>query len=570
MPILNKLPRHFVPTNLEFDSWEELKPLFDNLLKREFSSKEDFRQFLKDVGELDAVIEENAAWRYIQMSTDTNSKEKLERYTKFIEEIQPNIQPVANELNKKTLDSEFVHELTDSGFQIYFRSLQTNIELFRNENVPIQAEIGKESQKFGAISGAWTVNWQGEEITLQKASLLLKKQDRSTREQAWLLINDRRLKDANDLNALYEKLVGLRHQVATNAGFANYRDYKFKELGRFDYSVSDCFDFHSSIVSEIIPMVKNQVLDHKIRLGLDTLRPWDLDVDPDGKEPLKPFEGGDALTQGTIDAFKAIRPDYADLIATMRDIGHLDLDSRAGKMPGGYNYPLYETGVPFIFMNAVGSQGDLVTMFHEGGHAIQSHLNHNLELTAFKGLPSEVAELASMSMELISMDQWHQFYPNEADLVRAKKDQLEKILNILPWIAQVDAFQHWVYEHSDSGIDARNQQWMALSHQFGTGLTDWSGLEKYRPTSWHRQLHLFEVPFYYIEYGMAQLGAIAVWRNYRQDPKQALNQYETALSLGYTRSIPHIYETAGIKFDFSASYVRELVEFVKSELSKLN
>jgi oligoendopeptidase F len=299
------------------------------------------------------------------------------------------------------------------------------------------------------------------------------------------------------------------------------------------------------------------------------LRPWDVDVDPDGKEPLKPFEGGDALTQGTIDAFDAIRPTYAELIKTMREIGHLDLDSRPGKMPGGYNYPLYETGVPFIFMNAVGSQGDLVTMFHEGGHAIQSHLDHTLELTSFKGLPSEVAELASMSMELISMDQWHLFYPNEDDLVRAKQDQLKKILNILPWIAQVDAFQHWVYQNFDAGIEKRNETWLALSKQFGTGLTDWTGLEKFRPTSWHRQLHLFEVPFYYIEYGMAQLGAIAVWRNYRQDSKQALDQYEAALALGYTQSIPKIYETAGVKFDFSAAYVRELVEFVKKELAKL-
>jgi oligoendopeptidase F len=564
------LQRHFLPQDFRFNSWDVLAPYFNDLLARKLESADDLRGLLRDASELEAVIEEDAGWRYIRMSTDTNSEEKLQHYTRFIEEIQPKIEPVSNQLNQKITECPFAAHLTDSGYAIYLRQLRTSIELYRDENVPLEAEIRKESQRYGAISGAWTVEWEGKEITLQRAALELKKQDRANREKAWRLINDRRLTDAAALNELYDKLVGLRHQVAVNAGFANYRDYKFRELGRFDYSVQDCLDFHSSIETEILPLVKDEVLEHKRKLGYPELRPWDMDVDAEGRDPLKPFEGGDALAAGTIAAFGAIRPMYGNLITTMQQNGHLDLDSRPGKMPGGYNYPLYESGIPFIFMNSVGSQGDLVTMFHEGGHAIQSFLDRNLELTAFKGLPSEVAELASMSMELISMDQWHVFYKNEADLVRAKKDQLEKILNILPWIAQVDAYQHWVYENHGTGIEARNQAWMTLSQRFGTGVTDWSGLEQYRPTAWHRQLHLFEVPFYYIEYGMAQLGAIAVWRNYRLDPKQALDQYEAALSLGYTRSIPHVYETAGVKFDFSPSYVRELVAFVRSELEKMS
>jgi oligoendopeptidase F len=291
-------------------------------------------------------------------------------------------------------------------------------------------------------------------------------------------------------------------------------------------------------------------------------------VDPEGKAPLKPFQTGKEMLEGTIGIFEKIDPYFSDCLRTMDEMGHLDLDSKTGKAPGGYNYPLYEIGVPFIFMNAVGAQRDLVTMVHEGGHAVHSFLSRDLKLTGFKNLPSEVAELASMSMEMLTMNYWDAFYPNEDDLKRAKREQLEGILKILPWIAQIDAFQHWIYTHVNHSIAERHAYWRQLSTDFGTGLTDWTGFEDQIATSWQRQLHLFEVPFYYIEYGIAQLGALGVWKNSITNFEQAVIDYKEALKLGYTKSIPEIYATANVKFDFSENYLKELAEFIQMELGK--
>jgi oligoendopeptidase F len=267
--------------------------------------------------------------------------------------------------------------------------------------------------------------------------------------------------------------------------------------------------------------------------------------------------------------FAKIDPYFSDCLKTMEQLGHLDLESKTGKAPGGYNYPLYEIGVPFIFMNAVGAQRDLVTMIHEGGHAVHSFLSRDLELTGFKNLPSEVAELASMSMELLTMPYWEEFYPNKEELKRAKNDQLESVLKVLPWIAQIDAFQHWIYENVNHSIAERHAYWATLSKEYGTGLTDWSGFEDQINTSWQRQLHLFEVPFYYIEYGIAQLGALGIWKNSIENYPKTIQDYKAALSLGYSKSIPEIYKTANIKFDFSSEHLASLINFIKSELNKL-
>jgi oligoendopeptidase F len=358
--------------------------------------------------------------------------------------------------------------------------------------------------------------------------------------------------------------------LAKNAGFDNYRDYKFKSLGRFDYTKEDCFDFHQAIKDQIVPLVKEIQLKKLTKLGKDKFRPWDLEVDPEGKKPLKPFETGEELLKGSITMFEKIDPYFADCLRTMNKMGHLDLDSKEGKSPGGYNYPLYEIGVPFIFMNSVGAQRDLVTMVHEGGHAVHSFLSRDIALTSFKNLPSEVAELASMSMELLTMNYWDEFYSNEDELKRAKQEQLESILKILPWIAQIDEFQHWVYENPAHSIKDRHSKWVDISKSYGTGLTDWTGYEDMQATSWQRQLHLFEVPFYYIEYGIAQLGALGVWMNSIQDQLRAVQSYKEALKLGYTKTIPEIYQTAGVKFDFSEQYLKDLAGFVKCELEKLN
>jgi oligoendopeptidase F len=307
----------------------------------------------------------------------------------------------------------------------------------------------------------------------------------------------------------------------------------------------------------------------KVKLSLESLRPWDLEVDPDLMPPLKTFKEIDEFVSKTIQSFKEISPEYGKNIALMNEGGFLDLESRIGKAPGGFNYPLYESNIPFIYMNATGNLRDLETMFHECGHAIHSFLSSDQELVEYKELPAEVAELASMSMELISMDQWHLFFDSEADLIRAKRSQLEGVIQVLPWIASVDKFQHWLYTNPDHSIEERKLAWLDVMNEFGSKIIDWSDLDQDRALLWQKQLHIFEVPFYYIEYGMAQLGAIAMWKQYKENPENALRNYEKALSLGYSVPIPEIYKTAGISFDFSVGYVKELIEFVADELSKL-
>jgi oligoendopeptidase F len=343
----------------------------------------------------------------------------------------------------------------------------------------------------------------------------------------------------------------------------------FKSMGRFDYSPADCFAFHDAVAEAVVPLQQEQAEARKQQLGVDQLRPWDLAVDPNGLSPQKAFEGGDDLLAKATACFNKIDSRLGAYLDTMKAMGHLDLNSRKGKAPGGYNYPLDEIGVPFIFMNATSTVRDMVTMVHEGGHAIHSFVTRTLPLNFYKHPPSEVAELASMSMELISMEHWDVFFPNEADLKRAKREHLEQIIETLPWVATIDAFQHWIYENPTHTIADRTEAWTRIYSRFSPSTIDWSGLERFRDQIWQKQLHLYEVPFYYIEYGMAQLGAVAMWKHYRQNPSKGLEDYLAALSLGYTKPIGDIYATAGIKFDFSAETIRDLMHFVKAELAQL-
>jgi oligoendopeptidase F len=393
--------------------------------------------------------------------------------------------------------------------------------------------------------------------------------DRKRREEVYFKITNRRLKDKEELDNLFTKLVGMRHEVAKNAAFENFRDYMFKAMGRFDYTPKDCFDFHESIESEVVPILNELAKDRKTTLKVEALKPWDKAVDPEGKDALKAFQNGKDLTEKTIICFERLDPYLGQCLAIMKEMGHLDLESRKGKAPGGYNYPLAEIGVPFIFMNATSTLRDMVTIMHEGGHAVHNFLTRDLELNDFKSTPSEVAELASMSMELISMDHWDIFFTNEEDLKRAKREHLEDLIETLPWVATIDKYQHWIYENPYHSLEERKQNWNKIVDQFSDTITDWSGLDDAKSYLWQKQLHLYEVPFYYIEYGMAQLGAIAVWRNYRLDNKKGLEGYMNALKLGYMKSIPEIYKAANIKFDFSRSYIKELMDFVRSELSKI-
>ncbi len=567
--IIHKNKRYFLNEDLNIQAWEDLKPYFDDLLSRELNSLEEFERWLSDRSELDAVLEEDLAWRYIRMSIETNNEELSSAYTFFVTKIQPELAPLEDALNRKFMDCQFRNEYTNEAHRIYFRSIETQVNLFQEKNVPIESELNELAQKYGAISAAQSIDYLGETMTMQKASQLLKEQDEAVRQTVFDKMVERRRVDTDSLDELYTQLVTKRHALALNAGFDNFRDYKFQALGRFDYSKEDCFAFHHAIKTHIVPLVKD-IQAKKLAITREAkFKPWNTEVDPEGKAPLKPFETGKEMLDGCIQMLGNLKPYFADCLKTMEEMGHLDLDSKTGKAPGGYNYPLYEIGVPFIFMNAVGAQRDLVTMVHEAGHAVHSFLSRDLSLTGFKNLPSEVAELASMSMELLSMKEWGHFYANADELNRAKREQLEGVLKVLPWIAQIDAFQHWVYEHPTHTVEERHAHWSSLSKDFGTGLTDWTGYEDQIATSWQRQLHLFEVPFYYIEYGIAQLGALGVWMNSLTDFNGALTAYQAALKLGYTQSIPQIYEAANVPFDFSTKRLKALADFLQDELKKI-
>jgi oligoendopeptidase F len=374
------------------------------------------------------------------------------------------------------------------------------------------------------------------------------------------------LADKEKLNELYDKLISIRNQESANANFENYRDYRFKELGRFDYNKEDCFRFHEAVKLHVLPLVNEIYKKKKEKLGLDVLRPWDLDAEPAGTLPLRPFKNGEELLQKSIDCFTKLHPFFGDCLAKMKELKHLDLESRKGKAPGGYNCPLAESGAPFIFMNAAGQMNDVTTMVHEGGHAIHSFLAHHLPLNGFKEYPMEIAEVASMAMELFSMDYWESFFTDTADLQRAKEHQLERVITIFPWIAIIDKFQHWVYEHPTHSNAERTAAWESVLAEFQDDVIDYSGLEVYRSNAWQRQLHLYEVPFYYIEYGIAQLGAIGMWMQFKNDPKKAIQNYTNALSLGATKTLPELYQTAGLEFDFSPDKIKVLMDFVKTAM----
>jgi oligoendopeptidase F len=564
-----KKTRTYIPQDLEI-KWENLSPIFDELLNRPIKNVAGLEHWLKDKSELEAALEEDFAWRYIKMSCNTANEELVSSFQYFATEIDPKTAPVGNLLNKKLAENPFLDELDQEKYFVYLRAIKKSLEIYREENVELFTRIQVTQQKYQATSGAMSVEINGQEYTLVQAANFIKDVSRAVRQEAWEIIQQRRLVDKDDLNIIFDELVVMRHQVALNAGYENYRDYMFQALGRFDYDVKDCYDFHEAIEKDVVPILKEQAEKRAEALGLEVLKPWDTDVDISGRPALKPFQNGEELIEKTIATFNAIDPKLGQMLSIMKVNNLFDVESRKGKAPGGYNYPLAETGAPFIFMNSAGSMRDLTTMVHEGGHAIHTFLTANLELNDFKHCPSEVAELASMSMELISMDHWHLYFDNETDLIRAKKEQLVDVLKTLPWVAVIDQFQHWIYTNPSHNAADREEAFKQIYTTFGAGFANWEDLDKEFGNLWQKQLHVFELPFYYIEYGIAQLGAIAIWKNYKENPEIALQQYLDALSLGYTKPMNEIYKTAGIKFDFSSSYIRELASFVKDELDKLD
>jgi oligoendopeptidase F len=566
---IQKLPHHFLPKDFVLTDWDSLEPYFKALLEREITQKQDLEQWMQDLSELEAFISEDACWRQIKMTCDTTDASLEAAFTFFCMEIQPKIQPYADALNKKLIQSSFTAELDEKEYYTYLRSVKKSIELFRAENIPLQAELSVLQQQYGTIAGKMTITVDDKEYTLQQAAQFLESEDRSKRESVYMKIQERRLQDQQAMHDLFTSLIEKRHQVALNAGFQNYRDYKFVELGRFDYSKEDCYQFHEAVKLHVLPIIDKIYARKKQKLGLDTLKPWDTEAEPAGTSPLRPFTDGKDLYEKTVTCFEQLNPFFADCLKKMNDLKHFDLESRKGKAPGGYNCPLAESGAPFIFMNAAGQMSDVTTMVHEGGHAVHSFLAHPLSLSAFKEYPMEIAEVASMAMELFTMNHWQSFFDNAADLQRAKEHQLERTITIFPWIAIIDKFQHWIYEHPAHTIQERTDAWVSIAKEFSTHSIDYSGLDDFRAIGWQRQLHLFEVPFYYIEYGIAQLGAIGMWMQYQKNPTQALENYMNALSLGGTKTLPELYTTAGLSFNFSPDYVKTLMDFTNEELEKL-
>lgn len=558
--------RKFLPASLEIKEWGDVEKHFNELKQRDILSAGGLWDWMKDRSELETVLQEDLGWRYIKMSCDTANEECKNSFNFFISEIQPRIAPISNDLDQKLVSSPFINDLKHEGLEIYLKHVLKRIEIFREENIPLIAELQQMEQQYSEITGAMTVEVDGKELTIQQATNFLREPDREKRESVYRKIAARRLKDREQLDELFNKLVKLRHRVAINAGFGNYRDYMFAAMGRFDYTPEDCFEFHRSIAAEVVPLCNEIDKEHRRELKVDTLRPWDTEAEPEGRKPLQPYSNVSELVAKTITSFGKLHPFLAECIQALDKLKRFDLESRKGKAPGGYNYPLYESGLPFIFMNSTNTLSDLVTMVHEGGHAVHSILTKDLDLIDYKSFPSEVAELASMSMELLSMEYWDEFFKDELELRRARKQHMERILDVLPWIAAVDAFQHWIYTHPEHTTEERRIEWRSLYKMYSGSEVDWSGFEDVRDNLWQRQLHIFEVPFYYIEYGMAQLGAIAVWRNYKQNKDKAIKDYQAALSLGYTKTIGEIYKTAGVRFDFTKDYIKELTAFVKEQV----
>lgn len=556
---VNGEQKSLVPADLQVTDWASVEKYYTDLLDRDINSLDELKQWLKDLSDIDTVVSEDFRWRYVHMTCDTANKEISDKLQQFYEEIDPQLKTVSFKLNSKLIACPFTKEL-DERYAIYLRSAQKQVDLFRQDNLPLFKEMSLLEKKYAGIIGAMSIEHDGKTLTLAQAGKLLKSSDRALRETIFKTVNERRLQDAEELEALFDKLLELRHQVALNCGFDNYRDYKFVAMGRFDYSVADCEDFHKSVAEVIVPLVAKIEKEKCEKLGLDVLKPWDTEADPDPNSSLNPFNTSEELISRSIASLSKVDPLFGEVVNSMNDKGMLDLESRAGKAPGGYNMTMPKTGLPFIFMNAAGTDRDVKTMVHEAGHAVHSYLSRDLDILGFKRYPSEVAELASMSMELFTMPYWDSFYPEAKDLERAQRDQLKGIIGILPWIANIDKFQHWIYTNPGHSRQQRKDAWVRIYKEFHTdGGVDWSGNEQYLDILWHKQLHIFEVPFYYIEYGFAQLGAVAMWQQYMADPSAAVSNYSKALELGYTASIPDIYKKAGIEFKFDNAYISSLM-----------
>jgi oligoendopeptidase F len=564
--------RTFVPDDLDPSDWGRLEPLYRALLDRPIDSIDGLHRWLDDFSELSAVVSEYGARKNIDSACHTDDAEIEKAYLHYVEKIAPKIKPVYFELQKKFLSVPCHTELDAGRFGMLTREWRSAVELFRPENVPLQTEVAKLNNEYDKTIGAMTVEFDGQTLTLQQLSRYLEEPNRETRERAWRLSADRRLVDREKFEGLFDQMLGLRKRMAKNADLADFREYMWKALDRFDYTPRHCHDFADAVERVCLPVVDKMDAQRCASLGLKSLRPWDLGVDVKGRPPLRPF-GRDApgeLVEKAAEVFRRVDPGLGEDFSTMKMGRNLDLESRKGKRAGGFQSSLQESRQPFIFMNAAGLDGDVRTMLHEAGHAFHFIWASAEEPLVFmRHAPMEFCEVASMSMELVGADHYGVFYPDEADRARAIRGLLEGIITILPWIATIDSFQHWLYTNPGHTADQRTDAWLGILNRFQRSHVDWSGLEDARASMWQKQLHLFHVPFYYIEYGIAQLGALQLWLAYREDPGKALSAYRGALRLGGKRPLPELFEAAGLRFDFTEATLAPLMAAVGEELERL-
>jgi oligoendopeptidase F len=561
-------PRSFVPPALDLGDWPQIAPLFDQLEVRaaQSTSAAAFEKWLLDWCELSAALDQEGSCRNIAMTCHTDNAEAEKAYLHFVEHVEPQLKPRQFALEQLYVAHPQRKNLPKARYEVFDRDVANHVTLFRPENVALETEEAKLGQQYPKLIGAQTVNFRGEEKTLVQMGRFLEEPDRTLRQEAWTLVAKRRLQDVDKCEEIMDDLIKLRHQIAQNAGFENYLEFIFRQKGRFDYTPADCVKFHDAIESEIMPAVREIQNERKRQLKLEKLRPWDLAVDPQNGAALKPFADVGEMVARTQKIFNHLDAELAANFQELQDKKLLDLDNRKGKAPGGYLSPLSEARVPFIFMNAIGVQRDVETLLHEGGHAFHAQATRGEDLYPYRNAPIEFCEVASMAMELIGSEFLEEFYAT-AEANRARKTLLEGIVGFFPWMAVVDGFQHWIYTHPGHTRAERKAAYLRFMDRFG-GDVDFSGFEEVRAHSWHRQLHIFLYPFYYVEYGIAQLGALQVWANSKANKAKALGDYKKALALGGSRPLPELFAAAGCKFDFDAATIRPLIQLTGNELKK--
>ncbi|MCR4336189.1 MAG: M3 family oligoendopeptidase [Candidatus Omnitrophica bacterium] len=559
-------PRHFVPPEVDLTNSQTVVDLYQGLIHRDVKSAKELEQWILDRSEMEASVDQAGDAIYIRMTCQTDNQEFANEYKKFIETVVPAIQPLNDQLNKKYLELRKQFPVTDHRYEVYDREIRSEIELFREENVPLMTQVQLLSQEYQTICGAMTVEFQGKNRTLPEMGKFLQEPDRVLRESAWRATAERRIQERDRLDEIFDKMLQLRHKIAQQAGCRNYMEYQFRAYQRFDYTPQDCKQYHQAIEKHVTPVWKKILERRRAQMKLEKLKPWDMQVDPLGRAPLKPFEKVEQLISGVEEIFKKIHPSFGTEFREMSDLGLLDLESRPGKAPGGYQNTLDEARKPFIFMNAVGVDDDVRTLLHEGGHAFHALACAGQPIHHYRHAPMEFCEVASMSMELLGDPHLNVFY-SEEDFKRSTENHLESIIYILGWVATIDAFQHWIYEHPSHSREEREKIWFEIYDRFGGKFLDWDGLQEFKKSLWHRQLHIFEVPFYYIEYGIAQLGALQVWLKSRQDLHQAVENYRRGLAMGRSRPLPELFTAAGINFDFSEKTIAPLVKEVEKELA---